>query len=375
MSWLKQIGKNTDWVLFLAILPLLAGGLLTMSSFSGENYFFLRQLIWVAVSIVIFFVISQIDWRFLRKSEIATGLYIVGLFLLTVVFLAAQVKGTKSWLSIGSVAFEPSSFMEIALIILLAKYFSRRHIEIANFRHILLTGIYTLIPFSLILLQPNFGSALIIFAIWLGMILVSGVSKKHLFLLVMTLMVAFSGFWFLVAQPYQKARILSFAHPLADIRGAGYNAFQSQVAVGSGQLLGKGIGYGTQSRLAFLPEYETDFMFAAFAEEWGFVGVLFVFILFGLVIWRILHYAKVGASNFETLFALGVAILFTSYLFVHIGMNIGLLPVTGLPLPFMSYGGSHLLTEFVLLGMLMGMKKYSLAYHRGDIHNEFLGPQ
>ncbi|MCX6713034.1 MAG: FtsW/RodA/SpoVE family cell cycle protein, partial [Candidatus Vogelbacteria bacterium] len=369
----KQLVKNTDWVLFFAAVPLLAAGLLTMSSFSSQNYFFARQLIWVVVSVVAFFGASLVDWRFLRKSEVATAIYAVGLVLLSVLFLVGQIKGAKSWLSFGSVAFEPANFMEIALIILLAKYFSRRHIEIANFRHILLTGVYTLIPFSLVLLQPNFGSALIIFALWLGMILVSGVSKKHLFILICVLVVAFGGFWSFVAKPYQQARILSFVNPLADIRGAGYNAFQSQVAVGSGQLVGKGVGYGTQSRLSFLPEYETDFMFAAFAEEWGFVGVLIVFILFGIILWRILHYARVGATNFETLFALGVAILFTSYLAVHIGMNIGLLPVTGLPLPFMSYGGSHLLTEFILLGMLMGMKRYSLAYHRDDVRNEFLG--
>lgn len=349
--------------------------MVTMSSFSGQNYFFFRQLIWIAVSVSVFFAFSLIDWRFLRKSEIATGIYVFGLLLLGVVFFASKVKGAKSWLSLGTVAFEPSNYMEIALIILLAKYFSRRHIEIANLRHIILTGVYTLIPFGLVLIQPNFGSALIIFAIWFGMILVSGVSKKHLLILLCTFSLAFGGFWVFVAKPYQKDRILTFIHPLADIRGAGYNAFQSQVAVGSGQLVGKGIGYGTQSRLAFLPEYETDFMFAAFAEEWGLLGVMIIFILFSLVIWRVLFYASRGASNFETLFALGVVILFSSYLVVHIGMNIGLLPVTGLPLPFMSYGGSHLLTEFVLLGMLMGMKKYSLAYHRADIHNEFLGPQ
>jgi len=375
MNRLANIWKNIDWILLLSILPLIVAGLLTMSSFSGQNYFFFRQLIWVAISLVVFLGASLVDWRFLRRSDVTTAIYGFGLILLLVVFFASKIKGAKSWLSFGAVAFEPSNYMEIALIILLAKYFSRRHIEIANIKHIILSGLYTLIPFALVLIQPNFGSALIIFLIWLGMILVSGVSKKHLLILVLTLSVAFSGFWLFVAHPYQKDRILTFLHPLADIRGAGYNAFQSQVAVGAGQIVGKGIGYGTQSRLAFLPEYQTDFMFAAFSEEWGFIGVLIIFLLFGLVLWRIMHYAKRGASNFETLFSAGVAILFMSYLVVHIGMNIGLMPVTGLPLPFMSYGGSHLLTEFFLLGIIMGMKRYSLAYHRGDVHNEFLGPQ
>jgi rod shape determining protein RodA len=147
------------------------------------------------------------------------------------------------------------------------------------------------------------------------------------------------------------------------------------VAVGSGQILGKGVGYGSQSRLNFLPEHQTDFIFAAFAEEWGFIGVLLVFLLFGIIIWRIVLVALNGATNFEVLFGLGLSILLMSHFIIHVGMNIGLLPVTGLPVSFMSYGGSHLLTVFMGLGMLMGMRKYSNVFHRDDIHNEFLGPK
>ena len=375
MNFKKLPIFNIDWVIFLSVIPLLLIGLMTMSSFNGQNYFLERQTIWLAIGLIVFFVFSLVDWRFLRRSEIIISLYGFGLFLLSLLFFVAQIKGSKSWLSFGSIGFEPSSLMEIILIILLAKYFSRRHIEIANIKHIILTGLYAFVPFVLFLLQPNFGSALIFFLIWLGMIIVSGVSRKHLIILGAILIAAFSVFWLFIAAPYQKDRIVSFIHPLADIRGAGYNAFQSQIAVGSGQLIGKGVGYGTQSRLSFLPEYQTDFIFAAFAEEWGFFGVLLVFILFGIIIWRILHISKFGNTNFETLFGVGVAILLGGYFIIHVGMNIGLLPVTGLPLPFMSYGGTHLLTEFALLGMVMGMRRYSLAYHRGDIHNEFLGPQ
>ncbi len=364
-----------DWLLVLAILPLCGAGLVTMSSYVGQNYFFERQLLWIGISCVAFLVCSLIDWRFLRKSEVVTVVYSVGLVLLGVLFFVNQIKGAKSWFSFGGVAFEPANYMELALIVLLAKYFSRRHVEIAHSKHIIVSGVYAFIPFILVLLQPNFGSALIIFLLWLGMILVSGISKKHLLILGLTLAVAFSGFWVFVAKPYQKERILSFIHPLADIQGAGYNAFQSKIAVGSGGLLGKGIGYGTQSRLLFLPEYQTDFIFAAFAEEWGFIGIVILFFLFGFAIWRILKHATLGATNFETLFGMGVAILLMSYVVIHVGMNIGILPVTGLPLPFVSYGGSHLLTEFIALGILMGMRRYSLAYHRGDVHNEFWGPQ
>lgn len=157
---------------------------------------------------------------------------------------------------------------------------------------------------------------------------------------------------------------MTFIDPLSDIQGAGYNAYQSTVAIGSGQLFGKGIGYGTQSKLLFLPEYETDFIFAAFAEEWGLVGVVLLFLMFSLVVWRLLMHAIGGATNFERLFAAGVCILFVSHFFVHIGMNIGLLPVTGTTIPFLSYGGSHLLTEFLAVGMVMGMRRYTTTKYK-----------
>jgi len=214
---------------------------------------------------------------------------------------------------------------------------------------------------------------MIILAIWLGMVLVSGISKVHLFAVFATGLVIFISLWFFVFAPYQKARIYNFINPLADVHKTGYNVFQSTIAVGSGQIIGKGLGFGTQSRLKFLPVPQSDFVFAAFAEEWGFVGSSLILLLYSLVIWRILYFASLGASNFEILFGMGIAILFMSHILINIGMNLGLMPVTGIPLPFMSYGGSHLLTEFAGLGILMGMRKYSRPAHRDDMKNEFLG--
>lgn len=347
-----------------------------MNSFTSQSYFFNRQVIWIAVSLAGLVLASTIDWRFLRQSEVVAVLFVISVIGLALLVVAGVVvKGAQSWFSLGFFSFQPVDFMKLVLILVLAKYFSRRHIEIAHIRHILVSGLYAFIPFVLILLQPDFGSAMIIFLIWLGMIIVSGVSKKHLLTVAGVGVGAFLIAWLFVFAPYQKARIMTFVHPLADIHGAGYNAFQSMVAVGSGQWLGKGVGYGTQSRLEFLPEYETDFIFAAFAEEWGFVGVLLLFILFGIIIWRLIDAARVGASNFETLFAAGLAIALMTHFTIHVGMNIGLLPVTGLPFPFMSYGGSHVLAEFLGLGMVMGMRRYARAAHRDDMHNEFVGPQ
>ena len=163
--------------------------------------------------------------------------------------------------------------------------------------------------------------------------------------------ILFGGLWFYVFKDYQKKRIMTFVYPLTDVRGAGYNAYQSMIAVGSGQLLGKGIGYGTQSKLKFLPEYQTDFIFAAYAEEWGFLGVILLFSLYGILMWRIISNTYRGATNFEILYGAGLAILFMSHFIINVGMNIGLLPVTGITLPFMSYGGTHMLASFIGLGI------------------------
>jgi rod shape determining protein RodA len=370
----RILSSVVDWPLFFAALTLSLLGLVTMHSFSGENYFATRQVVWLAFGVAVFFVASVIDWRFLRRSGILISLFLIlsGILLLLIVF-GERVNGVRSWLAVGTIFLQPADFMKLVLILILAKYFFRRHVEIRHIPHIIISALYAFIPFALVFFQPDFGSAVILFFIWLGMIMVSGVSKKHLLAVFFLGLVAFVALWLFVFKDYQKQRIVTFVHPLADIRGAGYNAFQSEIAVGSGRLLGKGVGYGTQSRLQFLPAYETDFIFAAFAEEWGFIGILIVFGLFGFVIWRVLMGALVGASNFERLFGLGLAIFLMSHFIINAGMNVGLLPITGITLPFMSYGGSHILCEFLGLGMLMGMRRYALPVHPEDGVNEFLG--
>ncbi|MEK7179138.1 MAG: FtsW/RodA/SpoVE family cell cycle protein, partial [Patescibacteria group bacterium] len=356
------------------LVPLLLAGLLTMDSFVGENYFFERQVIWITLAFAIFFVFSAIDWRFIKRTGVLAALFVFAVGVLSLLFAAGHVaKGAQSWFSFGGFSFQPSDPVKILLILIFAKYFSRRHIEIAHVRHILVSGFYMFVPFVLVFLQPDFGGAIIIFSIWLGMIAVSGVSKKHLAAVFLTGLIAFGALWSFAFEEYQKKRILTFLNPLTDIQGAGYNAHQSTIAVGSGGLFGKGVGYGTQSRLKFLPEYETDFIFAAFAEEWGLVGVLLLFGLFGIVLWRVLANALLGAGNFEIFFGIGLALYLMSHFAIHVGMNVGLLPVTGTTLPFVSYGGSHLVTEFAGLGILMGMRRYRRAAHREDSENEFVG--
>lgn len=371
---LNQFVRQIDWWLILSALALGTAGLVTMDSFIAPSRFFSRQIVWLTLALVTVFGLSFVDFRFLRRSGVVVVVYAVLLTLLaTLLLFGESVRGARGWFSFGAFSIQPADFVKLSLILILAKYFSRRHIEIAHIRHILVSGFYALLPFVLILLQPDFGSAVIIFAIWLGMIMVSGVSKKHLLLVGSVAIITFIILWLAVFTGNQKNRILSFINPLADIQGAGYNAFQSTIAVGSGQVLGKGVGFGTQSRLRFLPEYQTDFIFAAFAEEWGFVGVIIFFTLFSIIIWRIVKISLLGATNFEILFGVGLTIFLMSHFIINIGMNIGLLPVTGLTLPFVSYGGSHLLTEFIGLGILLGMRRYSRSFHRDELQNEFLG--
>ncbi|MFZ4499952.1 MAG: rod shape-determining protein RodA [Minisyncoccia bacterium] len=372
-----MMGKLTsgfDWILVAAILPIALGGLATMTSFEGNSGLFVRQLIWLLVAIGIMFVIAKMDVRFLRDSRYITIFYGVALSLLVLVLLVGKtVKGSTSWFDFGGVSFQPTDLVKLLVIAILAKYFSRRHVEIARIKHLLISALYAALPIGLIMLQPDFGSAMVVAGLWLGMALVAGISKKHILIVLGATAVAFAIAWIFLFKPYQKARIETFINPTADIRGSGYNAYQSVIAVGSGGVLGKGLGYGTQSRLNYLPEYETDFVFAAFAEEWGFIGGLIIVASFCILLWRLLLHAMRGASNFETLFCVGFALMIFGHVIVNIGMNIGIMPVTGIPLPFMSYGGSHLLGEFIGLGIVMSMARFERGMHPDDIHNEFLG--
>ncbi len=360
MFRLRTLFAGFDIKLFLPVMALSLMGLVTMYSHVGDNTFFNRQLFWLLLSVVIMFLAIIPDYRFLRTGNIVFFFYIAIVAALFLVLIVGEVTlGAQSRFDFGIFSVQPADPAKLVLILVLAKYFAKRHQEISYFKHILISGAYAAVVFGLVFIQPDFGSAVILFLVWLGMVLVSGIKVRHLMTVFLLGTVAFVAMWQFVFFDYQKERIMTFVNPLEDIQGAGYNAYQSTVAIGSGGLFGKGIGYGTQSKFLFLPEYETDFIFAAFAEEWGLVGVLLLFSSFGVVIWRLLTFAATGASNFERLFTVGVATLLTAHFFVHIGMNIGLLPVTGTTIPFLSYGGSHLLTEFIAIGMVMGMRRYT----------------
>jgi rod shape determining protein RodA len=371
---MKNFFKKIDWPLFVAALLISLFGLITMNSFTAENRFFERQAMWLSLSVLVFFLAASIDWRFLRKKTTVLIVFLVSISVLTLLFVMGSVfKGAKSWFDLGGLAFQPTDLAKLSLVLLLSKYFAKRHVEIRHVRHILVSGFYAFVIFALVLLQPDFGSAIIVFAIWLFMVLVSGISKKHLAAVFLLGATAFAGMWLFVFKDYQKARIMTFLDPLSDIRGAGYNAYQSTIAVGSGEIFGKGIGLGSQSKLRFLPEYQTDFIFAAYAEEWGFVGVLIIFSLYGTVVWRVMKIAQRGETNFESFFGLGFVSILLAHFVIHVGMNMGIMPVTGIVLPFMSYGGSHLVAEFLALGILQGQAGYARSAPKHELDNEILG--
>lgn len=360
MNQLKTLFGGFDIVLFMSVVGLTLMGLFTMYSHAGDNAFFNRQILWIVLAMITLFLAMIPDYRFLRTGNIAFFSYLAIVFLLILVLIIGEITlGAQSRFDFGFFSLQPSDPAKLVLIIVLAKYFAKRHELIGEFSHIIISGLYAVGVFGLVFIQPDFGSAIILFFVWLGMVLVSGIKIRHLATVFVLGTVIFGLMWQFIFFDYQKERIMTFLDPLSDIQGAGYNAYQSTVAIGSGQLFGKGIGYGTQSKLLFLPEYETDFIFAAYAEEWGMIGVVLLFVLFSLVVWRLLVHAIGGATNFERLFAAGVCVLFIAHFFVHIGMNIGLLPVTGTTIPFLSYGGSHLLTEFLAVGMVMGMRRYN----------------
>lgn len=361
-----------QWPLFVIPTTLCILGILTMHPFGDGVSLAPKQLIWLSISLVAYFICASLDMRFIRRTNVIVTGYVVLVGVLALLLVATHaVMGAKSWFTLGGFSLQPADPGKILFIALIAKYFSRRHMEIGNIRHIIVSGIYAAVPIVLILLEPDLGTAAIFVAIWFGTILVSGISKKHFLVVAGFGLILLAGLWFVGLHDYQRARIMTFINPAADIHGRGYNAYQATVAAGSGELLGKGIGYGTQSKLRFLPEYETDFIFAAFAEEWGFVGILFVLILYGLLIARLIGIARRSATNFDAFFTVGVIIMLLTHIFIHAGINLGLLPVTGTTIPFMSYGGSHLLMEFVALGIVASLAGEGRSVPRQAAGQEF----
>lgn len=371
-SFLSPV-KST-WPLLAIALALSFLGVLTMHPFDGGASLAPRQLIWIALGTLVYVVTAASDMRFVRRSPVIIACYLGSLGLLTLLLLVGHsTMGAKGWFNFGLFSFQPADFAKPVCIALLAKYFSRRHMEIGHLGHVVVSGLYIAAIVLLILIQPDLGTAVIISSVWLGMVLVSGIPLRHLAAVFCLFLVAATSLWFFGLKPYQRARLMNFVNPTANIQGSGYNAYQATVAAGSGQLWGKGVGYGTQSKLRFLPEYQTDFIFAAYAEEWGFAGILLLLTLYALLLFQLLSISRRSATNFDALFTMGVLILFLAHIGFHAGINLGILPVTGTTIPFMSSGGSHIIVEFGALGIIASLSRHGRSVARDQAMQEYEG--
>jgi rod shape determining protein RodA len=353
--------RKLDWALIIATMLLVGIGLLSIYSSSlgkGDFLNFKKQIIFLVVGFFLMIFFSFLDWRIFRDIPyLILALYFLSLILLLgLFFLAPEIREVKSWYKFGLVAFDPKEFTKIILIILLAKFFSMRHIEMYRIRHILLSGIYVFLPAFLVFFQPDFGSFSIFIFLWIAILIISGIKIKHFLILILVglLFLAFS--WLFLLADYQKGRIIHFLQPQLEPLGIGWSQQQAKIAIGSGGLFGKGIGQGSQTQYGFLPEPQTDFIFSAIAEETGLFGTSLLLAFFALLIWRIFKIAILAKSNFPRLFAVGLVTILISQIFIHIGMNLGLLPIIGISLPLVSYGGSGLVVIFIGLGILQNIK-------------------
>ncbi|MBI5467171.1 MAG: rod shape-determining protein RodA, partial [Candidatus Kerfeldbacteria bacterium] len=297
------------------------------------------------------FVFVRLEYRWL--AGVHWLLYGLGILSLGLVLLFGHtVNGTRGWFEILGFQLQPVEFVKIIMAVVLAKFFSDRSEHLDEWGTIGLSGLLVGVPVGLIMAQPDLGSAVILVGMWVGVLLAMPVPRRMLLTLAAAGAVVAVISWIGVLQPYQKNRLLNFVSPGRDRLGSGYNVQQAMTAVGSGQWVGRGLGLGPQSQLNFLPERHTDFIFASIAEELGLVGAVTILILFGLLFWRIYRLAQASRDNFSILFATVVAMMFFIQVAINIGMNIGLFPVTGIPLPLISYGGSSLLACLMTVGLL-----------------------
>lgn len=357
---IKEYFNEIDIPLFATVVAIsLLGALSLWGTVGGDSLVFKKQIIFITVGLSVMVALSFFNYRYLKNySFLVLGFYFVSVFLLLLTFYSQSVRGVNSWIILGGFTFEPVELTKIVLIVLMAKYFSQRHVHINSFRHVVIVGIYFSLPFAIIFLQPDLGSSIILLTIWLGMLLGAGINKRHLFLIIIVGVLVGYLAWLFALQPYQKTRITAFLDPYNDPRGSGYNIIQSKIAIGSGHLFGNGLGNGSQSNYGFLPEPHNDFAFAALAEQFGFIGISVVMAMALIIISRTLYIGSRTISNFGKLFSVGFAIFIGSHVFISAGVNVGLLPVTGLSFPFLSYGGSHLISLMMGLGILQSIKRY-----------------
>ncbi len=352
--------SGLDIPLLCAIIALGCISALNLYGIGGADHtLFRRQVALVLGGLMVMVAVSFTNYRYLKNhSAPVLVLYVLTLALLSSTLLFSEIRNIRAWIQIGSFQFEPSELMKLVVVILMAKYFSQRHVHIRQFRHIVVSGLYAGIPALVVLRQPDLGSAVIIGIVWMVMLVSVRIRMRHLFLLIAAGLIGAYLAWIWALAPYQKERILAFANPYADPTGYGYHIIQSQVAIGSGGLWGQGLGRGSQATLGFLPEPYNDFAFAALVEQFGAAGAIVVVGLVMVVVGRVLYIGRSSENNFARLFTIGVATVITSHVFISSSVNTGILPITGIPFSFLSYGGSHLISMMISLGFVQSIRRY-----------------
>ncbi|MBM7556188.1 rod shape-determining protein RodA [Halanaerobacter jeridensis] len=375
---MNKLFKNLDYLIPVLTIALVLCGLFLIFSATKShdtsllnNTFLKKQVIAALLGIVAVIITLLVNYEVLR--DYAEIVYIADLLLLGIVLVIGQtVKGGQSWISLGRFNFQPAEITKLIVIIMLAHVLAKEKYKVKNILGLIVPGLYVFIPFSLILLQNDLGSSLVLIAIFIGMIYVAGANALFLFGSIFGV-IASVVTWvtahiylgvYIPLKDYQLNRLLVLVNPSRDPLGAGYNVRQSKIAIGSGGFFGKGLFTGSQNQLNFLPEKHTDFIFSVLGEELGFIGALIVLILYFILLWRALVVAKEAKDKFGEYVVVGVISMLSFHIFQNIGMAVGLMPVTGIPLPFLSYGGSSLITNLLAIGLIMNinMRKKKLMF-------------
>lgn len=343
--------------LFLPVVFILLSGLTIISSISQKLFF--QQLLWAGIGIILFFIFLRFDWRYIFNYRwLVWGIYAATVALLAVAYFTSPIiRNTRSWIVIGNFSFQPVELAKVSLILIYAQFFRKRHLGVAKLRNIFSSFVLFTIPAGLTLLLPDMGSALILFGIWFGFLLVSGLPGKRVAAAFVIFIILGLLGWNTILKDYQKERILGVFYPERNSLTINYSVNQSKIAIGSAGLWGKGYGQGTQTQLGFLTESANDFIFAAFIEEWGIVIGILIIVAFVFLILRILRVGALSDTNLERFLCLGVAIVFILRFLINAGSTVGIFPVIGVTFPFFSYGGSSLLTDFFLLAIISSIAR------------------
>ena len=357
MKRFSQALRKMDWIVLASVLTLTTFGLTAIFSLDrGQELmsypFVTKQLTAFAIGILCVWLITRLPYTFFKSTS--TYMYVGAVLLLIGVLLFGDaIRGTKGWFVVAGYSFQPVEFAKVALLVHLAHFFARNRDHFRTWWFLFGSAVIMAVPVVLTLLQPDAGSAMIMVGMWIVMVFVSGIRRTQFTLFVLLMIGSAFVSWVFLLEPYQKDRIRTFMDPAGDPLGRGYNVTQSIIAVGSGQLFGKGLGFGSQSQLRFLPESRNDFIFAAIAEELGFVGSSVILILFFVVWLRLLLGAQYARDDFSMFVLIGFLSILIFQSLINIGMNMGITPVTGIGLPFVSYGGSSLIAQYMMVGIVL----------------------